>query len=400
MNPKPYPRVVIVGCGFAGTALALFLKRAGICAEIYEARQETELDAGAFLYLAPNGVNVLKALGLETAVKEAGYATTGIRLYNRRGRAIGEIDNRLDEARFGAAGHVIKRRAIFKLLQDEVTRQGVPVHFDKPVTDIKVHGEKLTVFFREGETKTGDLLIGADGVNSTTRRLIFPGAPSPSYLGLIDTGGFTTLPELTQLSGPQHMVFGKKAFFGYTVKPDGEVYWFSNVPWAQEPSREDLSAILPDVWKARLLELHAQDPDPVTRMIQATPARTIGKWVSRDLPVLSDWHTNHVCLLGDAAHALPPTSGQGASVALEDAAMLAKCLRDLDARAAFKTFQGLRKKRIERMAQHARQTSDGKIPNVVVGLIRDLLLPTLIKAGGKAQREAYGYTVDWAKQLG
>lgn len=75
---------------------------------------------------------------------------------------------------------------------------------------------------------------------------------------------------------------------------------------------------------------------------------------------------------------------------------LAKGLRDrADAEAVFTTFQELRKVRVGRTAQYARRTSSGNIPNVVVGFIRDLLLPTLIKAGGKALRKAYGYTVAW-----
>jgi 2-polyprenyl-6-methoxyphenol hydroxylase-like FAD-dependent oxidoreductase len=395
-----HKKVLIIGCGFAGTALALFLKQAGIESEIYEARQASDLDAGAFLFLAPNGMNVLKTLGLDGALKQEGLPTTGITFYNSRGKEIGELDNRFDGERYGARGHVLKRETIFRILRNEVERQGIPLHFGKRLEHVAQSSAGVQAIFEDGTTATGDTLIGADGINSSTRQIILPQSPQPSYLGLVDTGGFAHLPKLHYLTGPQHMVFGKRAFFGYVVKPSGEVFWFSNIPWEQEPSRADLGNISDEAWKNKLLELHHDDPKPILEIIKATSARGLGKWPTRDMPALPVWYRGAVCVMGDAAHATSPSAGQGASLALEDAIVLGKCLRDIaDSERVFATFQRLRKARVEALIGQARRTSSGKIPNPVGSFMRDLMLPMFLKLGTQANARAYDYKVNWTEKI-
>jgi 2-polyprenyl-6-methoxyphenol hydroxylase-like FAD-dependent oxidoreductase len=192
------------------------------------------------------------------------------------------------------------------------------------------------------------------------------------------------------------MTFGKKAFFCYTVKPLGEVYWFSNVPCVTEPKREELNVISNTDWKERLRELHAHDPEPIPNIIASAATEEMGKWAQYDLSPLRSWHKELVCLAGDSAHATSPSSGQGASLALEDGAVLSQCLRDIaDTEQAFTRFEDLRKARVERIVQGARRAGSRKIPNPVAGWLRDLLLPAFLQAGGKAAKETYGYKVTW-----
>jgi 2-polyprenyl-6-methoxyphenol hydroxylase-like FAD-dependent oxidoreductase len=395
-----HKKVLIIGCGFAGTALALSLKAAGIESEIYEARGASELEAGAFLFLAPNGMNVLKTLGLDGAPRREGLATTGIIFYNSRGKEIGELDNRLDKERYGARGHVLKRETIFKILRNEVERQGIPLYFGKRLEQVSQASAGVQATFEDGTMVTGDALVGADGINSSTRQLILPTSPQPTYLGLVDTGGFAELPNVRHLTGPQHMVFGRRAFFGYVVKPSGDVFWFSNVPWKKEPSRAELHNIPDEMWKNKLLELHRDDPEPIVEMIKSTPARGLGRWPTRDMSALPVWYQGKMCVMGDAAHATSPSAGQGASLALEDAIILGKCLRDIqNTERAFATFQGLRKARVEAIIQQARRNGSRKIPGPVMGLIRDAMLPQFLKMGLKANEQAYGYKVNWAETI-
>jgi FAD-dependent urate hydroxylase len=207
------------------------------------------------------------------------------------------------------------------------------------------------------------------------------------------------LPALKTPTSPQHMIFGKRAFFAYMVKPSGEVFWFSNVPWAKEPTRDELSQITPQAWKARLLELHAGDQAPVLEIIRATPAENLGKWATREMPTMKTWHKASVCLIGDAAHATSPSAGQGASLALEDAIVLAKCLRDeLNLELAFAAFQTIRKARVDMIVQQARRNGDRKVPNPFTGFIMDLMLPTFLKAATKGIDQMYGFKVDWAEK--
>lgn len=394
-------KALIIGGGVAGPAVALFLKRAGLDVEVFEARSTAEEDAGFFLNLAPNGMNVLKTLGIDRRLEPEGFPATGIAFFNGVGHQIGALDNSLDGERYGARGLVVKRAELQGALQGEAKRQGISIAFGKKLRDVEVLGEGgVIVHLEDGTRAQGDLLLCCDGIYSRTRQLVFPDAPKPTYLGMIDCGGFAHLPELRHLSGPQVMTFGKRAFFGYVVKPSGEVYWFSNVPWPREPGRAELSALSNDAWKERLLELHENDPQPIPRIIRATPAEAMGKWPLRDLPALPTWHKGPVCVLGDAAHATSPAAGQGASMALEDAAVLGKCLRDLpDPEGAFAAFQSLRQARVEAVVRQARRNGSRKIPHPVMGWVRDLALPLFLKLGVREVTQTYAYKIAWDEKV-
>jgi len=119
------------------------------------------------------------------------------------------------------------------------------------------------------------------------------------------------------------------------------------------------------------------------------------------MPSLPTWHEGPVCLIGDAAHATLPSAGQGASMAMEDAVVLAKCLRDVpDAESAFAAFEAMRKDRVEWLVEEARRNGSRKAPtNVVTRAIRDLVLPLFLKMGVKNARKAYSYKVDWDEKV-
>jgi 2-polyprenyl-6-methoxyphenol hydroxylase-like FAD-dependent oxidoreductase len=272
------------------------------------------------------------------------------------------------------------------------------MEFSKKLTDIEVTGgRKVIAHFDDGTQAEGDFLIGSDGLHSRTRKVILPNAPSPTYTGMVDCGGFAHTTAVSP-SGWQHMTFGKKAFFGYFVTPPGEVYWFSNVAWPNEPARDELDAISKDVWHRRLMELHRADPAPIPELVQATDGG-VGKWPVYDLPPLPYWHRGPVCLVGDSAHATSPHIGQGASLALEDAAVLARCLRDIpDLEQAFSTYQDLRQERVETLVKKARRMGDRKIPNPIMGWFRDLMLPFFLKHGAGSMDWVYSYKVEWKKE--
>jgi 2-polyprenyl-6-methoxyphenol hydroxylase-like FAD-dependent oxidoreductase len=114
------------------------------------------------------------------------------------------------------------------------------------------------------------------------------------------------------------------------------------------------------------------------------------------MPPLRQWHRGRVCLLGDAAHATPPHAGQGASLALEDALVMAKCLRDVeDVDSAFATFQSLRKARAESIIAAARRVGSRKMPGPVGGFFRDLMLPAFIRLATRQAAATYAYRVNW-----
>jgi 2-polyprenyl-6-methoxyphenol hydroxylase-like FAD-dependent oxidoreductase len=402
-------KVLIIGGGVAGPALALFLKRAGMEPAIYEAGTQADNQAGAFLNVASNGMAVLETLGLADAVAAEGIACSHMMLWNGAGKLLGEVPNGLKPGE-GLPSVTVKRSVLHTILYEEVVRQGIPVAFGKKLKEIEIRQQAGTqtvcATFEDGTRAQGDLLIGCDGIHSRTRQIIDPNAPMPQYTGLISCGGYARLPEGMMPDVPrstQHLVFGKRAFFGYLVKPDGEFYWFENLAHPGAPRRSELDAIPNEEWKARLLAMHKEDQPLIQAIIEATNHR-LGMYPIYDIPTQPVWHKGPIALIGDAAHATSPSAGQGASLALEDAIVLAKCLRDLpEADAAFRTFEQLRRERAEKVVKASRKLGENKVaPNGLVRWLRDLTLPFILRhfANDDAQAWLANYKVAWDAPVG
>lgn len=386
---------LIVGAGVAGPALAVALTRAGIGARLLESRPERDLGRGAFLALAPNGVNALRTLGLPDLVQRAdGIPLAGICFRDAAGRQIGRLDGRADLDRYGARTHLLTREALSRELRRAASEAGVPVTYDARLTDLVQDPDGVRARLADGTTVHADVVLGCDGVRSTVRTLAFPQAPAPTYTGLVDCGGFAQvdLPD----TGEQQMVFGRRGFFGYVVH-DGTAYWFSNLarpepdPSAlREVAGTDDADVL-DTVRAR----HADDPRPV-RQILAAATDLAGTWPVHDLPSLPAWHHGRIGVLGDAAHAVSPSAGQGAALALEDAAVLAICLRDhTDPAAALAEFEQRRRPRAETIVRLGRRLGNHKIPGPAGAWLRNRLLPLFLKAGTRQTARQYAYRIDW-----
>lgn len=393
---------VIIGCGIAGPVVGMALQRIGMSATIYEAQPASADYTGAFLNLAPNGVNALKTLGIGAAIEAIGFPCTGLVFWNGKGKRLGALSSGAEQDRYGARSMMVKRGLLHKALREEAVRRGIPVEHGKKLEGIEVApagaGSQAAVIarFQDGTQASGDVLIGCDGIHSRTRQIILPDAPRPVYTGMIGCGGFTHAPGLVPASGACQMTFGRGAFFGHFATPAGEIFWFNNIAHPGEPTRADLTAISQEAWRQRLLALHEADPAPIPAILGA--AGDIGLYPIYDIPSLPAWHQGPVCLVGDAAHATSPHAGQGASMALEDALVLAKCLRDLPApEQAFAAFQGLRKDRVEKLVRQARRTGAHKaVSNPLLVWLRDRMMSFFLgRIAEDADAWVYSYKVDW-----
>jgi FAD-dependent urate hydroxylase len=375
-----HPRTaLVIGGGIAGPVAAMALRQVGIEATVYEGHAETTKEVGSYLTLAVNGLDALRAIDADKPVLNAGFPTPTNLLWSGSGRRLGTASNggTLPD---GTTAHTIKRARLYRALHHEAVERGVRVEFGKRLVDAEPAGDGGVVArFDDGVEATADLLVGADGVHSVTRRLIDPAAPRGRYVGLVNFGGYTDQAAPGAEPGVWNMIFGRRAFFGYVVDSSGGTVWFANVPRPQVSSAER-AATTTEQWQRHLAELFADDRGPASSLIAAGRLELAAD-NTHDLPRVPAWHRGPMVIIGDAAHAPSPSSGQGASMAAEDGVVLAKCLRDLpDVPQALAAYERLRRRRVERIVAQGARTSSTKTPGPVGRVARDLLLPIVFKA--------------------
>ncbi len=297
----------------------------------------------------------------------------------------------------------MKRVPLGLILSEEAERQGITIKRGKKLQNIKVMDTgSVVATFQDGTTASGDLLVGCDGVHSQTRKFI-DFATRPVYSGLINTGGYTQGVNLPPTPETTHFIFGKRAFFGYHLSPSGYIYWFVNLVQAEEPTQEALQGSTDEQRRQRLLTLFRDDQPFISAIIRGAET-TFPEFPTYTLPTQpASWHRGPVVLLGDAVHAISPSSGQGASMALEDAVVLAKCLRDIpDMEQALGTYEQLRRERTEKMFELGERSDSGKfVTGPIQQWFRDLTTPIFLKlfANPKASDWIYSYQVDWDAPL-
>jgi FAD-dependent urate hydroxylase len=369
---------IVAGGGIAGTVAALALHRAGWAPAIHEARRPDADELGAFVTVAVNGLNALRALDLDpSVVLAAGFATPTLTMTNGAGRelAVLPLGGPTDD---GTATTTIRRADLYAALRAAAASCGVPISYGQGLRDFAERPDGVSVTFTDGSTAEAELLVGADGIRSRTRELLDPDGPAPTYLGLLNAGGFTSGPVdgLALSPGMFHMAFGRRAFFGWTSAPDGSVWWFANPP-RKQPVRS--GEFTPASWKAHLLDLFADDGFPAAAIIRATPA-PLGPWNTDDLRRVRVWHSDRVVLIGDAAHAVAPSSGQGASMAFEDAVTLGLCLpAGASVPDGLAAYEQRRRRRVERVVAVGRRNGSGKTAGPVGAAIRDAMFPLVMK---------------------
>lgn len=384
-------KIIIIGSGIAGPATALALKKAGITSEIYEAYPGPGDSVGAFMGVTPNGQDVLRTLGLYDSVLADGFQTDGFHFTNTAGKSFGVVP---------ANTITIKRGLLTKSLREAAEAAGIPIHWGKRLKNVRQpETGGVVAEFEDGSQAEGDVLLACDGIHSAVRKAIFPNALAPQFTGLISCSSYAQL-ALPPTKNHAEMVFGKHAFFSYIIKPSGETFWFANINADTDPGRDGLRNKSDKWWHQTLEKLFADDQHFINTIIRSSDQPITG-YPIYDLVTLRKWQQGVVCLLGDAAHAPSPSAGQGASLALEDAVVVAKCLRDIDdPTAALKKFVSLRRERAERAVLQSRRNGSRKTPNGPLGrMFRDLLLPIFLKQGGDATKWMYDYKIDWNKKI-
>lgn len=344
--------IAIVGAGMGGLAAAAALRRVGIEVTVYEqASQFARLGAG--IQIGCNAMQVLRGLGLEQRLRSQSFYP---RSWNNRDWRTGEVKfdmifGESAEQKFGAPYLLAHRGDLHAALASAVPDQCIKL--GHKLVGLDETGDGVRLSFANGATAMADAVVGADGIHSLVRDLLF-GASSVNFTGRIAYRttypaallGSEKIDDCTKWWGEdRHIVI-------YYVKPDrSEIYLVTSQP---EPEFRIES------WSAKgdVRELRAAYEGfapQVQKVLAACP--DVHKWAIVDRHSLEQWADRNITLLGDASHPMTPYMAQGAAMAIEDAAVLSRCLDGIERDGvadAFRRFGATRKDRTARIQQTSR----------------------------------------------
>ncbi len=354
-----------MGGGIGGVASAVALGRAGLDVAVFEQAPELR-EVGAGLTLWPNAMTALRCLGLDESVWALGRSFGVGRIHDQDGRVLVEGANREAlERRFGWPGTVLHRTRLLAALAAPLSpptiRLGARcVGFDQDDRGVTVH-------FADGTRERGDLLVGADGLNSAIRTGLLGDGP-PRYAGYAAYRGITSF----SLEGDvAYETWGRGRRFGFVPGPDGDVFW-----WAATTVAEGRRPP-PGRLKDALLSLFRGWFAPIEKVIERTREESILHNDIYDRLPGRRCVSGRVALVGDAAHPVTPDLGQGACLAIEDAVVLALSLQGSpDPRAGLLAYQARRYRRTRFLTAQSRAMGRlGQVRNPVLCRLRNALVP-------------------------
>ena len=364
---------VVVGGGVAGSASAIALARIGADVTLYEAYEDPAGPVGSYVSLAANGLRTLDALGCLTQVQAAGFPVARQRMWSGSGKLLGDVarGRRPEDSLHSVT---LMRADLVTALRAAALDSGARI----------VTGQRLDVAALR--TVPADLVVGADGIWSATRRALDPAAPEPAYAGLYSVSGISgSVPAGLPRDG-FNWIFARHGVFIFLPAPGGAVWWTAQVSTAEPPSDPAAVGI------AELRQLFATEPQATAVLHAATEIRAAN--LGHVLAPVTRRHGDRVVLIGDAAH--PVGAGQGASIAMEDAIVLARHLAGTEAEAiprALAAFDRERQPRAGKLAKMEVGNRDAKIAGPVGTRMREMIMPHVF---GRFYEKATGWLYDFA----
>ncbi len=360
-------RVLIVGAGIGGLALARALHQRGVTPEVVERVSEWE-PLGAGLYLPGNAVRALRELGLGSALDAGANPIGRQRILDHRGRPLAEID--VDRLWDGVGGCVAIQRGTLHEVLLEATAE-VPVRLGVSVTGLE-NGEAPRVTFADGSTGSYDLVVGADGVHSTIRSKALGGPPA-GYVGQASwrfvVDGFPDITDWTAM-------LGRRRSFLTVALGQAVVYCYADL------NTGDAAGAAREGWRQSFVDF----AEPVPHLLERA---TEAYFAPIEEVVPPAWTAGRVALVGDAAHASSPNMAQGAALAVEDALVLAEMLTaDQPIDQALAGYEHRRKARVARVQEQThRRDRTRNLPPMVRNLTLRLAAERIFRSNYAPLRE-------------
>jgi salicylate hydroxylase len=365
-------KVTVVGGGVAGSAAALALSRAGASVTVYEAYDDPAGPVGSYVSLAVNGLRALDALGCLAPVRDAGFPVARQRMWSGSGKLLGDVARGRRPAD-PLHSITVMRAVLVTALRGAALAAGARI----------ITGQRVD----PGHPPAADsqLIVGADGIWSATRAAVDPTAPRPAYAGIYSVSGSSdTVPAGLPKDG-FNWIFARHGVFIYLPAPDGTVWWTAQVSAPQPPP--DPAAVT----VAELIRSLRTEPQAVA-VLQAASGISAAN-LGHILRPLARRYRDRTVLIGDAAH--PAGAGQGASIALEDAVVLARQLTAATTQAvpsALAAFDRERQPRAGKLAKMEAGNRDAKTAGPVGTRLREIVMPHVF---GRCYENATGWLYDF-----
>src|SRR4051812_569216 len=361
-------KVLVVGAGLSGMALATALKRAGANVDLIELQPQWDV-LGVGISVQGPALRALKSIALLERCIAAGFGYSEVVNCDSDGNVEGVVElPRLNGPQYPSCVGMM-RPALHDVMAEALRAAGVEPRFGLTVREITAAGD---VELSAGMRATYDVVVGADGANSRVRELLFGSDRRPQYTGQAVWRAMVPKPPEVKARhayyGPRH-----KAGFNPVSQADMYIYLVQNVQG--NPRLE------PERWPAVMRELLADFGGHIgeVRGTITDPERIVYRPVS-SLLLPPPWYKGRVVLIGDAAHTAPPQLASGATIAIEDAIVLAEVLTSMPADAALERFMARRYERCRIVVENSWQLGEWeKTPDA-----RDANPTALIQASMKA----------------
>ncbi|KGD72058.1 6-hydroxynicotinate 3-monooxygenase [Tatumella morbirosei] len=315
-------KIAVIGAGLGGAAAARLLQNAGFDVDVYEQAPEFSR-IGAGIHVGPNIMKVFREMGLEQQLEAMGCDPDA---WISRDGSNAEVMAEASVRDYGAT-YITVHRGDMHLLQVQ-SLDPQKLHYGKQLLNVEQTPDDVTLYFTDGTTATADIVVGADGINSKIREILL-GAEPPLYSGWVAHRALIRGEKLEKLRAEHPLDDCVKWWHKdrhlmayYTTRERDEYYYVTGVP--QEEMDTGGRSFLESDHQA-MYDAFAEFHPRIQAMIAASEDITI--WPLNNRNPLPVWSDGRLVLLGDACHPMKPHMAQGAGMAIEDAAMLTRCLQ-------------------------------------------------------------------------